>query len=106
MKPKKCKDSEILKDAKDWVSYFEFGVHTDEEFVCHAIENSYLGNHKQRLYLSYWAASMLGNGVNTYDQWMCRKHHGLYVKWKPEDFKRGRLEWLDWMIEQCELKGN
>lgn len=42
----------------------------------------------------------LGDNCCSYEGWMYRHHPELSLKMQPKDFKEGRLQWLDSLIEE------
>lgn len=109
-------DSEILKLAR---KYIEFG---SEEYICYAIcravDNKYPDISKKEFAslcakesdLRRWVYSML-EGHDTYETWLLDNHPSFHIAIR--DFsgmenilREGRLQWLDWMINECEKEEN
>lgn len=97
------KDSEVLRRARDSI---ESGV---DVFICLAIAKNplYNGLYDSEIPLVCWINSMLNEGrkdnPTTYSGWLPIK---LSMEMDAEDFKQGRLQWLDWMIDYCEKEEN
>lgn len=66
-------------------------------FVCHAIDGCRVGTQEQKDRLYEWIDKMLGFYTATYEGWIRRHHPKLELR----DTREGRLQWLDWMIENC-----
>jgi len=93
------KNSKILKKAKKLIKSGE------ENYICDAIRRVPVISTciYQRIELRMWVSNLLGR-CGTYEDWIRVNHSKLYRKWKREDYKQGRLAWLDWMIEYWEAK--
>lgn len=88
-------DKDILVQAR---AILECG-RTD--YICHSIEQARGGREKQKLELKEWVAKML-EGHSTYFSWLKKKHPKILKKAMPGDIRIARLQWLDWMIENCD----
>jgi hypothetical protein len=88
------KDSAILRYAHKRIALER------DYFVCRAIRNT-RGPIEQKAKLIGWVMKML-NGFPTYSEWMRSRHRKEACIMTPENYKQGRLQWLDWMITECE----
>lgn len=64
----------------------------EERYLCFAIFRA-LGRWKYESRIS-----RLLDGMCTYEGWVCDNHRATYMKMKSEDFRVGRLQWIDNMI--------
>ena len=68
----------------------------NESFICHAItgENKHLVQ-----CLRVWISEML-IPANAYGGWLCQYHPEVFVEMSLDDRREGRIQWLDWMINE------
>lgn len=95
MKP--VKDSEILRAARRRIELYQ------RDYICYAINDVCMGTVKQKTALMRWVQDML-QGSYTYSSWLRVYHPDIHTQMfhTKGSFRKGRLAWLDWMIEQCE----
>jgi hypothetical protein len=69
--------------------------------ICHAIRDTHCGSSKQKIRLRKWVMNMM-DGSFTYEGWLNRHHTEVYQIMSEAHYRQGRLQWLDWMIAECE----
>jgi hypothetical protein len=87
------KDSEILREAKK-------GIENGTHYICWAIQDVDAQWQRKRSLID-WVMHML-KFCGTYESWMGNFHTKTYNKMGHDDFKEGRMQWLNWMIAECE----
>lgn len=89
------KDSEVLRKVKKVIKSRE------QDYICHAIAQVAGEHTTQYNSLKAWVLHMLDGSIS-YGGWLSRKHEQIYdrMTWKQQ--QEGRLQWLDWMITECE----
>lgn len=97
------KSSEILSKAKTRIEVGSDG------FICLALKSvrRHLSRNDQKKadQLIYWIARML-DGRRTYGDWLRENHKRVAIGMTLADARDGRLQWLDWMIKECEKQGD
>jgi hypothetical protein len=88
------KDSEVLRKAKEIIVSLKYS------WICHAIDHA-TENEKQAKDLKRWIMKCLKDNL-TYEGWLIDNHMKVYKTMSGDDFRQGRIQWLDWMIAQCE----
>lgn len=91
---KKATDKQILQNARDMIA-----AGKTTEFICIAIICSQVGTEFQRKRLTNWISKML-DGCARYDYWLQKHHPERFIA--PGRYREARLQWLDWMIENCD----
>lgn len=105
MTRKQLKDSDILRKARRLIESFKV------DHVCVAIGQAAGRRHRERgNRLVAWVEKMLG-GHLYYSWWLKSEHPDvhkqLWEMWQTNGrrgspWRAGRLNWLDWMIAECE----
>lgn len=93
-----CRD--VLLDARRRIQ-LGYNIH-----ICFAITHSRTKceNTKVKRYLIKWVGTMLGS-CGTYWEWLQRNHPSVLTGIEYfHELKPGRLQWLDWMINQLETE--
>lgn len=92
------KDSELLR-----IVHRAMQRNEGSRYICNAIKDI-AGRTQQTWELRAWIRHML-NGFNTYDTWLAIEQPEAYRRMmnaRGDAFQKGRLAWLDWMIDYCE----
>jgi len=71
----------------------------EDRYICYAIDKVGIGMQAQKRALKEWILGMLRPNIS-YDGWMSNKHSAFIRKHEVVSFSRGRLQWLDWMINE------
>lgn len=87
------KPSEALRIARKKIFSGE------EEYICYALPTKDVGGDIVRMYISL---SM--SGWQSYNAWLITFHWDFYQLHKY-DIRDGRLQWIDWMINEYEKIG-
>lgn len=72
------------------------------QYICIEIEYGELGNYAQQKRLIDWVQQMMGKRVYSYEAWLLKHHPTLYKGLRGKFCVAGRLQWLDWMIANCD----
>lgn len=90
------KDSEILRKAREMIAS------NRQTYICYAIWAVRLRNpSNQKQKLCDWVHVML-RGDATYSGWIYTHYPRKATKMDFVQYREGRLQWLDWMIAECE----
>ena len=89
----------LMKEARKIVKYKK------AKFICFAIMISTLDEEVEddKNCLFEYIGKLLGES-HSYTSWVHKNHPEIFKEMKSDDFRKGRLQWIDWMIEQLEKK--
>lgn len=51
--------------------------------------------------LRRWISNLI-DGEFSYYEWMLENHPAIYAQMGDDDFRKARLQWVDWMIAEME----
>lgn len=88
------KDSEVLKKVKKQIE------NQRHIYICNALQDVAAPSW-QKYSLRRWVQYMLGRH-HTYQDWLAASHRKVWRNMIFENYRQARLQWLDWMIAECE----
>jgi hypothetical protein len=93
----KMKNSEILRAAKAQLKR--------DRFICIAINSIGRPDSAQNTRLMKWVQDLL-EGRFVYESWLTKYYPEWCDKCKDNFYLEARQQWMDWMIQYWESKGN
>lgn len=85
------KPSEALKVARYRIES------NDQYFICLALPYNSAG-----MVVRDYISDAIGGSVASYKTWLIENHENIFKGMTGADVTNGRLQWIDWMIEQYE----
>jgi len=103
---------QVLKHTRQQFEKDAYGNNFNSRYICinieHALKDKYNINYDSILVKRYQkiVQDQLENGdptCNTYEKWMKKYHPTKYNQMSYDNFREGRLQWIDHMLTRKDL---